>query len=269
MSALPIIAAFGIIGLLAALLGGDKKKSTTTKNGEIPEPEGPTSEEINEVQNTLSDNVKEKLQEYDQNKDPEVIKEAAAIASQEGQTDQAAALQKAYDSARVENGTVTFISPIANLKPEYWTRFVNCLKGNNAKLITPGFALGLFGFGARRLVDVGLMTNPHQGEYKGKTVWTGTWVSPLNINKFLADAALQYKALFASMRDYATRVKNSANVRGLIGKSIDGQAITLSGILGVAHKAGWSGMQKWFASADDRKKFTATTQAFKTCNGIF
>lgn len=267
MSAIPLLIGGGIIALLAILM--DSKKSEASTQKQIKDPEGPSPEDIAEIEQTFSEPVKEKLDAYEVSHNPNYIQEAQQIALSEGKDEQAAALKKAYDSARVESGTVTFISPINNLKPEFWTRFVNCVKGSNPKLITPGFALGLFGFGARRLVDVGLMTNPRQGEYKGKSVWTGDWVPPLTINKFLADSALQYQAFFASMRDYAQRIAATPSVRALIGRTVDGKVITLSGILGVCHKAGFSGMQKWFADPADRAKFTATTQAFNACNGIF
>lgn len=273
MPAAAPIAAIGLLALIALLMGGKSSKAATKSKDEdgtlppaddsaaIPEPT-PEDKEFSEP-------VRELIDKAESTNDPEPLKEAAQQARAEGKEAQAQALEKAYDGKRVESGTVTFVSPIANVKPEFWTRFVNCVKGSNPRLITPGFALGLFGFGARRLVDLGAMKNPRQGTYKGKTVWTGDWVPPLDINKFLADSALQYKLFFASMRDYATRIRDTAAIRGLIGKTIDGKVITLSGILGVAHRAGWSGMVKWFSTPSDRTKFTATTKAFNDCNGIF
>lgn len=265
----PVAIGIGIIALLANLLSGDKEAKASTSPTGPSEPNEPTPEDLQQVESSLSDRVKAKLQEYDNTQNADVIKEAATIAANEGQTAQANALQNVYESKKVLDDSTVFASPISNLKPDFWTRFVNCIKGNNPKLITSGFALGLFGFGARRLVDLGLMTNPHQGDYKGKTVWTGNWTPPLNINKFLSDSALQYKAFFASMRDYAQKIKNDTAVQAFIGQSIDGKPISLSGILGVAHRAGWSGMKKWFTTPSDRTKFTATTEAFNKCNGIF
>ena len=272
----------GLLAVIAVLLGtgtskaaprkrkeeaGDEEKALAPSDappGPGPDIPPPTAED-----KVFSPPVQDKIKEAEETDNPEPLKEAADMAREEGKDSQAAALDKAYDGKRVESGTVVFKSPIANVKPEFWTRFANCVKGDNPRKITPGFALGLYGFGARRLVDLGAMTDPHMGTYKGRSVWTGRWVPPLDINKFLADSALQYKLFYASMRDYAMRLRDNPAAKLLIGRQIDGVPITLSGILGVAHRAGWSGAMKWFASPSDRAKFTATTKAFKDCNGIF
>jgi len=276
MPAAPLIG-LGLLALIAVLLGtgGDAKASKLPpkKDEDTPPIDGgepaPGLPPVQEKDREFSQPVKDKIEQAEETNDPGPLKEAADIARDEGKDAQAAALDKAYEGKQVESGTTTFASPIANIKPEFWTRYVNCVKGENPRLITPGFALGLFLFGARRLVDLGAMRDPRKGTYKGRSVWTGTWVPPLNINKFLADSALQYKLFFASMRDYAARIRDTPAVKALIGRELDGVPITLSGILGVAHRAGWSGMQKWFSNPADRAKFTATTKAFNDCNGIF
>jgi hypothetical protein len=54
-----------------------------------------------------------------------------------------------------------------------------------------------------------------------------------------------------------------------IGREVDGQVITLSGLCGVVNRAGMRGAEKWLASESDRKKYPATTRAFRSTNGIF
>lgn len=272
MPAVAPFIALGLLGIIAVLIGtSGESKAATKPQGKLP-PQDDAQKALPPVtteDKEFSQPVRDLIDKAEQTNDPAPLKEASEIAASEGKDAQAAALEKAYDGKRIESGGVTFTSPIANVKPEFWTRYVNCVKGDNPRIITPGFALGLFLFGARRLVDLGIMRNPRQGTYQGKTVWTGDWTGNLDINKFLADSALQYQVFFASMRDYAARIRDTPAVKALIGRQVDGVPITLSGILGVAHRAGWSGMQKWFSSPADRAKFTATTKAFQDCNGIF
>lgn len=54
-----------------------------------------------------------------------------------------------------------------------------------------------------------------------------------------------------------------------IGREVDGQVITFSGLCGIVNRAGMRGAEKWLASESDRKKYPATTRAFRTTNGIF
>lgn len=250
----PLIIAGGIVGLIA-FFGGDKKAAASKKSG------------LNT--SGLPQKAQDLIKEADETGNTELLKEAAAIAAQAGNAQAAEAILKVYDGARVQDPSAQFKSAISNVKGEYWTRFVKCVMGNDPRAITDSFALGLFGFGARRLVDLKVMKDPRQTQYGGRSVWAGTWIAPLTMQKFLADRALQYQLFFVSMRDYAHRITNTPAARALIGQELEGHQISLSGMLGVMHVAGWSGGLKWFASPGDRARFPATTAAFLKCNGIF
>ena len=251
----PLIIAGGIVGLIA-FFSGDKKSAASSKKTGL---------------NTagLPAKAQELIKQADETGNTELLKEAAAIAAQAGNAQAAEAILKVYDGARVQDPSATFKSAISNVKNEYWSRFVKCVMGDNPGAITDSFALGLFGFGARRLVDLKVMKDPRQTQYGGRSVWAGTWIPPLSMAKFLADRALQYQLFFVSMRDYAHRITNTPVARALIGTTLEGHQISLSGMLGVMHVAGWSGGLKWFSSPGDRARFPATTAAFLKCNGIF
>jgi hypothetical protein len=54
-----------------------------------------------------------------------------------------------------------------------------------------------------------------------------------------------------------------------VGKVVDGQPCSLSGLLGVGHLAGEAGVAGWVADPAVRERFRATTQTFHRTNGIF
>lgn len=250
----PLFVGAGLVALITVLLKEKDAKADTTKK--LPEKE-----------KEISPKVRENIEKAEKTKDPKHLKAAEVQARKEGKPQQAKAIKKAYDGQRVAQGTVTYKAPLPSIKPEKWTTFANCMKGPN--VITPAFAMGLFGFSARRLVDLKVMKNPRQGDYKGRKVWTGDWVPPMTINKFMADQAFQYKVFLASMKNYIVRIGADPKVKATIGTVIDGKRVTLSGLLAVAHKAGFAGLKSWLANPKDRKKFVATTAAFNKCNGLF
>jgi hypothetical protein len=55
----------------------------------------------------------------------------------------------------------------------------------------------------------------------------------------------------------------------LVGRVLEGQPATLSGLMAVARYAGLGGLPGWAEQADERQHFTETTAAFRRCNGIF
>lgn len=258
----PLLLGGGAIALIFALMGDKKAKADTADKtpGKLPA-KTPDAD--------LSPEVKADILKAETTKDPKHLKSAAAKAAKEGKPKQAKAIKKRYDGMRVETNAVTYKSPLSGVDAKAWTAYVNCSKGASARTITPDFHMGLFAFGARRLVDLKVMKGPKRGVYKGRQVWTATWVPPLNINRFLADSALQYRLFVNSNADYSKRFLSTPALQKYIGTVIDGKKVTLSGILAICHKAGFAGAQQWLTKPKDRAKFAATTAAFKRCNGIF
>jgi hypothetical protein len=174
--------------------------------------------------------------------------------------------ESAPDSARA-----SVSSPIDGVDDRGWVAFVSAMKTGKPQTITPSYALGMFGFGARRLADYGLMDNPRQTEYHGNTVWSGEWAEPWDLETFLSDAGAQY-VLFEN--DLAAKaqyiLETEAEGKQIIGKLIEGRPATLSGLLAVAFKTTEKSFNHWLdASHEERMKFPATMQLFEKANGIF
>jgi len=145
-----------------------------------------------------------------------------------------------------------------------WERFVGLMAAHPKTTITPRGKLGAFSMDARRLKDVGFMVSAgkgRRGDQQG--VWLGKWTPPLTEEAFLGSMPLQYAAFVRSMRSAAPKVSR------LVGSEVDGAACSLSGLLGVCHVAGDTGVESWVANPDVRRRFSSTTQAFKRTNGIF
>jgi hypothetical protein len=58
-------------------------------------------------------------------------------------------------------------------------------------------------------------------------------------------------------------------VSKLVGADVGGVKCSLSGLLGVGHMAGASGVEGWVRDATVRAKFGKTTDTFNLTNGIF
>lgn len=242
----PLIVASSIVGAISLLMG--RSEDTT-----LPAP----------------DDVARLLKQAADTGNPELVKQAAELAARQGHASLAAAISKRYNGLLVERSTYTYRSPFPKVPDAKWTRFVNCSKTASPYLVTASFNFGLFGFGVRRLCDLRLMSKPQQIEFKGKRVWSADWVAPWTLKRFLVDTASQYRLFVASNVDYGSRIVLTPKLRQCLGAVIDGQKVTLSGLLAVCHKAGFVGAQSWVGSQRDRQKFAATTAAFNRCNGIF
>lgn len=169
-------------------------------------------------------------------------------------------------SSPYSTGAFEISSPIDGVSDDAWLAFVRAMKSGKPSAVTDSYSLGMFGFGARRLVDYGLMTNPRQVSYRGNTVWSGDWVSPMELRKFLTDAPLQYRLFEEDMLNKAQYVEES----GAIGADIDGQEATMSGLLAVAFKTTESSFHRWLdASHEERMMFPPTMDLFERANGIF
>lgn len=155
-------------------------------------------------------------------------------------------------------------SPLRGVPLLSWERFVTIVATSPRHRMTPRCRLGAFNLDARRLSDVGFMVEPHKATVGGEQgVWVGKWRPPLTTQKFLGSMPAQYEAFKRSM------VKMSPKAGEHVGKVVDGAKCTLSGLLGVGHLAGESGIASWVSDPGVRKKFRATSQNFARCNGIF
>jgi hypothetical protein len=155
-------------------------------------------------------------------------------------------------------------SPIKGIVLVSWTRFTTTMARHPKGYRSTRGRLGAFGLDGRRLADVGFMTNPKKTMVGSETgVWVGEWKKPLSEEIYLKSLPAQYASFKRSM------VKMAPKVQGFVGAKIDGKTATLSGLLGVGHLAGESGVQSWVKDAGVRKKFAKTTEAFHRTNGIF
>lgn len=133
--------------------------------------------------------------------------------------------------------------------------------------ISPG-GIGLFGANARRLEQLGLMTEVKQIPFEETKLYMGKFKGSLTLQEFLSNPKLQLKVFSLNMKDYKEQIEKGP-LKKFIGKTIDGEEITLSGLLGLAHQAGIKGAMKWLKKAKDREKFPHTTEMFYQTNGLF
>ncbi len=163
--------------------------------------------------------------------------------------------------------------PFPDAKPKQWQRFVLKLKSQTASDISTSGRIGLFGIGARRLQDLGLMREvrkisvPHS-DTASYSIYMGKFVEPLSMERFLSTPRIQYNVFKTSMTEYRdAAVKSGLNK--LIGKDIGGEPLTMSGLLGLASQAGIKGAKSWLCKPQERERFPHTTQTFLETNGIF
>jgi hypothetical protein len=145
-----------------------------------------------------------------------------------------------------------------------WRRFVGTMARNPRSYESPRGRLGAFGMDPRRLVDVGFSEKPRKVVVGKETgVWTAEFRKPVTKEKYLASLPLQYESFKRSMQTMLPRVS------GFVGFEVDGHHCSLSGLLGVGHHAGESGVESWVKDKKIRDKFGKTTEAFRLTNNIF
>ena len=155
-------------------------------------------------------------------------------------------------------------SPVRGVPIFAWEKFVALMVVAPKKTITPRGRTGMFGLDARRLSDVGFMTNARKTTVGSESgVWAGEWVPPLTQQKFLESTPAQYEAFSRSMRRMVPKVA------GMVGAPVGGARATLSGLLAVGHLAGENGVTSWVRDPAVREKFKATTRNFEKANGLF
>jgi len=180
---------------------------------------------------------------------------------------QAAASALALEAPEPE----TYVSPlasVADIDDNDWTCYVRRSRIARLGSISPSYRLGTFALSARELADAGVMTAAFKGEREGrKGVWLGEWAPGRSEAAFLADAAQQYDA-FVRLTQLQARAILS-RCAAVLGTSIMGQEVTLSGLLAVARKAGLGGLRQWMTSEEDRAAFPESGALFNRFNGLF
>jgi peptidoglycan hydrolase-like protein with peptidoglycan-binding domain len=153
-------------------------------------------------------------------------------------------------------------SPLDNATDAAWTEFVKANVVGKSGSISPSFRLGMFGFGARRLGDLGAMLNVRKGMYRGRRVWTGNWAK--SASGFLTDPKLQY---FLFVEDAGRRIGFILAHPEWVGTEIEGRKATLSGLAAVARVTGDAGLAKWITFPAER--YDETKAIYTKANGIF
>lgn len=145
-------------------------------------------------------------------------------------------------------------SPIDGVATEQWTAYCNAL-AREQPMYDSSRRVGRYEHRKDRLRELGLdpdilTRHPRALDLQDAAV--------------AIDAADSAQHIAASGTDaYIGRVVD------LPGDSAGPHAITLSGLLGVAHVAGLEGMANWLEHRDDRTRFPHTTATFARTNGVF
>ncbi len=169
-------------------------------------------------------------------------------------------------AGRRRHHTALYPSPVPEASDEQWARFVRLMQTGDIAAVSPSGQVGLFQTRLKRLEDLGLARDVKRIKSDGGPRWTATFRPPLTLQRLLADPLLQYRIFVVSMKRYRNAVLGEH--RGVIGTEIDGKRATLSGLLAVAHHAG-PALSSWLASAEDRKRFARTTNAYHSTSEVF
>lgn len=163
---------------------------------------------------------------------------------------------------------LSYTSPIRQATNDQWTTFVKRSRVARPSSVSPDNRLGAYALTARELSDVGVMDEAHKslGD-DGKLAWRGTWAEGRCLEDFLKTPAQQYDALEALTKLHAAAIL--ARHAREIGATFDGRVATMSGLLGVARRAGLGGFRKWVSDDKNRAAFPETTACFARMNGIF
>lgn len=167
----------------------------------------------------------------------------------------------------VISDAVRFMSPLENVSEEQWTKFVKKSRTHRTNSVSDNYRLGAYQFSARDLADAGYMTAAQKVEEEGHAVWVGEWADGRSLEDFLKSPTQQYEALVGLTKLHAGVVAKKH--QKVIGSTIENQTVTLSGLLGVARKAGIGGLASWIKSAKERSVFRDTTERYEKLNGIF
>jgi hypothetical protein len=151
------------------------------------------------------------------------------------------------------------VSPLTGVSKQAWSAFCRRMACSPTGLKAPSGKLGAFAFSPRRLVDLGIASNAT----RENNAWKASFRPPFSEVSFLKLPRVQYAAFVKSNRRYFPK---AVSKRGL---SVDGNLVTVSGALAILHLAGEAGFDSWLSDSKVRKRFSNTTEAFISCNGVF
>lgn len=243
------------VGLLMATLAAAAKAHAASSSPAAPAPAPPVADSVRKIV---------------AKGDPRKVAAAALEAQKAGNKPLAVALAvKAKAMAKAAAPASSYASPWANVPSDAWNAWVHAVRASNPKTITPANYLGLFTMGMRRLVDLGLATNPRQDVRDGRKIWVADWIPALQPgpDKFLADADLQYRTFVRAVNADFAQIRQT--MPEAVGSDVDGIKATASGLLAVTKQAGVEGLRKWLADPKVRQQHATTTAAFKRLNGVF
>ena len=218
----------------------------------------------NSGKSSLPDVIKNVIR--DKRLSPEELDEAARKAAELHMPQLAEALQ-----LRAKAAASLIASPWGDVSNRSWTHFCAVIaNGHKPETVSSKGFYGLFQLSVRRLCDLSIMAAPRSTTFKLPSgaparKWEGKWL--LSQDRFLSDPKLQYKLFRQSMEQYRTLI--SAEFKSILGAQVAGQAISLSGMLAVAHTAGGKGLRKWLVTDSLRRKFPWVTAAYTKANRIF
>ena len=159
-------------------------------------------------------------------------------------------------------------SPLSAASDDQWTTYVRRSRVARPTAVTPDNRMGAYGLTARELSDIGWMDEAHKSVgVDGKLAWRGTWADGKSLALFLRLPAQQYDALEELSKLHAAAIV--ARHPQAVGMDFDARTATLSGLMGVARRAGMGGLRKWVSDAKNRAAFPETTASFARLNGIF
>jgi hypothetical protein len=160
-------------------------------------------------------------------------------------------------------------SPIVGISDDVWQRFVGTMIEASPHTLSPSFAMGMFQYNLRQLSQLGLASRPHYSNYQGRTVWQADWIPPYSQDGFLSSPDLQDETLRRHMGQlYPDISQRYYHIFGAPSQ-VDGNPITMSGLLAVCKHANLSGLDSWLNKGRDRENFPNTTNAYLKSNGVF
>lgn len=155
-------------------------------------------------------------------------------------------------------------SPFEGVSDYRWTKFVRAIATGKPKVSSTNH-IGLFMFAYPRLVELDAATNLRKDD-KGRHLADLTLSPEMSMEEFLASPEAQYKVFEGSMEQYNGRLNP---LRRYIGQSAEGKKITWSGLLGIAHRAGITGLKSWLENPGERSRFPNTTSTFLKTTEVF
>ena len=156
------------------------------------------------------------------------------------------------------------LAPWDDILDEAWRKYLRASRLTEADRDGRDWLIGVFGLSPRLLEKLGIMRDVKRVGDR----WTGVWNGILPAEWFLKSLSAQVQAFTALSKMQREECQNLLATN--VGKTIEGQKATLSGLLAVALRAnGKSGLESWLNSEADRRKFKRTTATYQRMNGIF